>query len=175
MTCWAAVCRRDARALGLCDMHYRRWHRSGYIEPPTVEERFFAHVREDENGCWIFDCLNDKGYGQFQVDEVNIGAHRWAYEFLIAPIPLGLTLDHLCRVVACVNPWHLEPVPLRINILRGISPSAVNARRTECVNGHPFTSENTYLTPDSRRQCRTCLRRRDQARRVRLQFATSRS
>lgn len=172
MTCWARACARKPRALGLCDMHYRRLHRSGYVEPPSTEALFFAHVTEGTNGCWVFDCLTGSGYGQFQVEHVHHAAHRWSYQFLIADIPDELTLDHLCRVRACVNPWHLEPVPHRINILRGEGPAAINARRTQCVNGHPFTSDNTYVTPDGRRQCRTCIRRRSQARLARLDTAS---
>ena len=47
---------------------------------------------------------------------------------------------------------------MRVNTLRGIGPSAVNARRTECTNGHPLEGENLYLTPDGRRKCRECVR-----------------
>lgn len=169
MNCWARGCASTITALGLCNRHYRRWRRSGYLHPPSVEERFFAHVTEDATGCWMFDSLTTRGYGQFQHDRTHVAAHRWAYQLLVGEIPDGLTLDHLCRVRACVNPWHLEPVPHRTNILRGEGPAAINARRTQCVNGHPFTSENTYLTPDGRRQCRTCIRRRGQARLARLQ------
>lgn len=28
--------------------------------------------------------------------------------------------------------------------------------RTHCIHGHPFDAENTYRTPDGRRQCRAC-------------------
>ena len=33
----------------------------------------------------------------------------------VGSIPDGLHLDHLCRVPACVNPEHLEPVTLAEN------------------------------------------------------------
>lgn len=35
------------------------------------------------------------------------------------------------------------------------------AVKTACVNGHAFTSSNTYLTPDGRRMCRECSRERN--------------
>jgi hypothetical protein len=38
--------------------------------------------------------------------------------------------------------------------------AAINAAKTECPRGHPYTSENTYVYPDGRRGCRTCSRAR---------------
>jgi hypothetical protein len=35
------------------------------------------------------------------------------------------------------------------------NPATVNASKTECVHGHPFTPENTYVYR-GRRACRTC-------------------
>jgi hypothetical protein len=72
----------------------------------------------------------------------------------------GLVLDHLCRVRACVNPMHMEPVTARENTLRGESFSAIHAAKTHCVNGHPFTAENTYVPKDRpwQRCCRQCPR-----------------
>jgi HNH endonuclease len=36
--------------------------------------------------------------------------------------------------------------------------------RSRCAKGHAFTDENTYITPDGRRQCRTCCRERPRSR-----------
>lgn len=41
------------------------------------------------------------------------------------------------------------------------------ARKVECLRGHPFTDENTYVTKDGRRCCRTCGQIRDRAYRMR--------
>ncbi|MEV8523231.1 HNH endonuclease [Streptomyces sp. NPDC052000] len=88
--------------------------------------------------------------------------HRFAYEALRDAIPTGLQIDHLCRTRLCVNPWHMEPVTARVNVRRSLNPAAANARRTECVNGHPFTETNTYTPPGGRgRFCRTCRRLRN--------------
>lgn len=46
------------------------------------------------------------------------GPHRKSYAAIMGPIPEGLTLDHLCRVKACQNPLHMEPVTRRENIRR---------------------------------------------------------
>ena len=82
--------------------------------------------------------------------------HRLTYELIRGPIPEGLQIDHLCRVRACVNPNHMELVTQSENIRRGMAPSAINARKTHCYKGHPFSEENTYVSPKGERYCRTC-------------------
>jgi hypothetical protein len=36
--------------------------------------------------------------------------HRLVYESVVAKIPDGLTIDHLCGEKLCCNPDHMEPV-----------------------------------------------------------------
>jgi hypothetical protein len=43
------------------------------------------------------------------------------------------------------------------NVARGVSLSALNARKTSCKRGHPFSPENTYVLGRSR-SCRACNR-----------------
>lgn len=42
------------------------------------------------------------------------------------------------------------------NIRRGISPSALNASKTHCKNGHEFSGDNLRVTPGGTRKCRRC-------------------
>lgn len=73
--------------------------------------------------CWVWSGpLTNRGYGQIKLDQRTCKrSHRVMYEREVGPIPAGLTLDHLCRVRACINPEHLEPVTIAENVRRGDS------------------------------------------------------
>ena len=121
---------------------------------------------EPMSGCWLWNAADRSGYGTTWKEGARKGdkdvlAHVEVYERLVGPIPRGLELDHLCRVPSCVNPAHLEPVTHRENILRGISPAAIHARKTECPKGHKYDGENLYRRPDGSRLCRACRILRD--------------
>jgi hypothetical protein len=98
------------------------------------------------------------GYGHIGTrDGGHVQAHRLSYEIHKGPIPDGLVIDHLCRVRACVNPEHLEPVTHHENIARGISRISENMVKTHCMRGHPFNEKNTYWAKDgTERVCRKC-------------------
>lgn len=126
----------------------------------TPTERFWR-LAIQADGCWGWrNKLSLQGYAALYVgDNRNVRAHRFAYELLIGAIPLGHELDHLCRNRGCVNPAHLEPVPHHINVWRGQAPAAVNVRKDQCVNGHPFDATNTATRIErgrERRRCRAC-------------------
>lgn len=129
-----------------------------------MNERFRLRLDiQPETGCWNWTGYrNRNGYGQFYFNGRQRPAHCYAWEVKNGPVPYGTEIDHLCRNRACVNPDHLEAVPHRENILRGVGPIVVNATKTHCVHGHEFTPENTmtYRRGNSlRRYCRTCRRR----------------
>lgn len=77
---------------------------------PTILDRFWAKVREDESGCWLWTAvLNNKGYGTISSRCRPIFAHRFSYELHSGePIPPGAEIDHICHVTHCVNPAHLR-------------------------------------------------------------------
>lgn len=179
--CTLDGCERLHFARGFCQPHYERWRYHG--DPLRGSQqlrtdllgRFWAKVNEDgplsetrpELGrCWIWEGeLTWDGYGRVNLpsnwkgQRVKIAASVFAYEISIGPIPEGLQIDHLCRVRACVNPSHLEPVTASENNRRGFSPSSINARKTHCKYGHEFTPENVAIYAGVR-QCRICNRRR---------------
>ena len=102
--------------------------------------------------------MDQHGYGKY----ADRGAHRVVYEFLVGPIQKGLQLDHLCRVRACVNPAHLEPVTAKENTRRSIPyMKSMNRGITQCKRGHEFTTENTNILTEGWRQCRTCKKELD--------------
>ena len=138
------------------------------VEHYTEYTRFWGHATPEPNsGCWLWvGAITDNGYGSFWADGRSHRAHRFAYAQFVGPIPSGLTLDHLCRNRICVNPKHLEPVTDRENILRGVGPTAFNAKKTRCIHGHELTPENIIVGREGQRHCRKCNRLRCRLKRI---------
>jgi hypothetical protein len=127
----------------------------------SPSRRFDKYVKRDpETGCliWTASGTGRSGYGIFWHAGRLVMAHRFAWERVNGPIPEGLEPDHLCRVRRCVNPSHLEVVTHRTNVLRGVGPTAQNARKSFCVRGHTLDEKNTYYRPNGKRDCRVCHR-----------------
>jgi hypothetical protein len=154
-----------------CRPHNKYWR---YLMPSHSTTRpgpkpkpFWSYVNFngppwEGSRCWIWtggrrgrDHHLGRGYGVASWNGKQGPAHRRAYELVRGPIPEGLTTDHLCRTTLCVNPFHLEPVTNKVNILRGESLAAKNARKTHCIRGHPFDESNTYSYPHGR-HCKSC-------------------
>lgn len=82
---------------------------------PRYEERDCGF----SSPCWIWlRARSSKGYGRCGGPGTQF-VHRRFYEKACGAVPEGLELDHLCRVRACVNPDHMEPVTHAENIRRG--------------------------------------------------------
>lgn len=128
--------------------------------------RLLRHVRKDENGCWLLlRSLDKDGYPFAKWRGRQYRASRLFWYIYQGMIPARWTIDHLCRVHACVNPDHLEPVTSKVNTLRGEGITAQNAKKVCCMHGHALTEENTYNIRDDggktvERRCRICYRRR---------------
>ena len=139
----------------------------------SLRERFESlYVPEPNTGCWLWTgSIKPAGYGQIEAGGRKTGtrrnalAHRLSYEMFVGPIPMGLDLDHLCRVRSCVNPAHLEPVTRSENCRRGNTGknSPIRSRSiTHCARGHPRGGANTYTSVDRRwythHTCKPCIR-----------------
>lgn len=150
------------------------------------------YTPEPNTGCWLWHgMVSAEGYGKVFIAGKTYSAHRVSYEVERGSIPVGLQIDHLCRVRNCINPDHLEAVTASENTRRGllgvlISPENKALRtarrrawvqsRTHCKNGHALIGDNVrYLVTDrgNERQCRACKRSRAKARYHRLKEARS--
>lgn len=146
---YCKMCRTDYRRL-------RRGHKPKKIQ--TLSERFWSHVNKTSS-CWLWTarCGGGMNYGQFAIKKNGywgmVVAHRWAYEEKRGAIQDGLTLDHLCRTPACVNPTHLEAVTMRENVLRGTGVAAQNSKKKVCPRGHPYDTK----TSNGGRGCHRCM------------------
>lgn len=74
-----------------------------------------------------------------------------------------LVIDHICKNKACVNPIHLRMCTNRENCLRdNLGVSAINARKTHCLNGHDLLDranlDDYFFKKDGRRICKICLK-----------------
>lgn len=134
----------------------------------SLRERFWDHVSFPildgceflPDDCWEWSASkNGGGYGRMHYTGngaiTSLAAHRIGYEIVIGSIPDGLYLDHLCRNPGCVNPYHLEPVTNRVNVMRGATGEF--AARQECIWGHPKEG-NLYQNPSGSKGCVVCLR-----------------
>lgn len=123
--------------------------------------RFFSRIKVNPiTTCWDWQAsINQKGYGQFWAFKRMRAAHRVAYVWLVGAIPANLTVDHLCKNTACVNPCHMEIVTARENTLRSNNQAAINARKSICNHGHPLSGDNLFIDTLGRRICRACRKR----------------
>lgn len=83
-------------------------------------EKYVSEDRGHDTPCWVWQLkASTNGYGHITVGGRTKLAHRHYYEMHKGKIPAGLSIDHLCRVRECVNPDHLEAVPMHVNQRRG--------------------------------------------------------
>lgn len=89
--------------------------------------------------CWEWHgALKGAGYPHLKFQQKNYAVQTVMWELFIAAPRPGFDTDHLCRNRKCINPWHLEEVTHRVNMLRSNAPTGINARKLVCHRGHPF-------------------------------------
>lgn len=175
-TCSVPGCGAAYAGRGYCVTHYSQWAKGGAANveavcPPrgpngrkqqrrllTLEERLLRLVEYDTNGgCWLWGGSIDRaGYGRAMGhSRRSVGVHRLSFEHFVGPLAEGYEIDHLCRVLSCLNPAHLEQVTPRENVLRSNGPAALNARKEVCAKGHPYIEPN-IIWEGTKRVCRAC-------------------
>ncbi len=122
-----------------------------------LPDHFWDRVMPEPNSdCWFWiGAKSTRGYGRYN----QAFSHRVAYLALVGEHAPGLELDHLCEQKSCCNPSHLEPVTHQVNVARG-RLAATNIARgaavTHCRQGHAYSAENTIISTNGRRACKTC-------------------
>lgn len=114
--------------------------------PERVARRAYERVEKRDDGCWISTySVASHGYAQIgwttAAKTYMVLAHRAAWTHVNGQVPLGMTLDHICKTRRCVNPAHLRMLP-----------NYENARRVAgmdwpigyCANGHPNSARVGY-------------------------------
>lgn len=172
LTCGASLEGLHASRKYCSDACKIRYRRNENHPPPTYVGDFDLlpkHLREnftmgDPDECWIYAKRAKSGYAMSSsVKTHKAPAYRLLYFLMVGPIPKGHHLDHICDNGSggCVNWHHLKPAIPKDNLLRSEKNAcAVKARQTHCVNGHPFTPENTLIVKrkngHASRICRIC-------------------
>lgn len=113
--------------------------------------------------CWLWYPDRPKKHGSIWWQGFSYGAHRLVYSLFVETPPDELECDHLCVNGACVNPEHIEIVTPKVNVLRSSSPTAKNAAKTHCPQGHEYSDSNIKWEKRKGRwgrKCRTCVHER---------------
>lgn len=115
---------------------------------PAFEEQDRGYVTP----CWIWlrGC-SGSGYGEIVLLGDTLRAYRLIYETHYGPLPKGYVPDHLCRVKSCVNPEHLQPVPMWLNsrdgAARKLTPSLAEEIKRQVERRGADLARELHISP----------------------------
>lgn len=86
--------------------------------------------------------------------------HRLVLAAFHGPCPNGMVGCHNNGIIDDLRASNLRWDTKSANALDSVAHGTnYSAKKTECLRGHKFTDENTYVNPTSKgRQCRECIR-----------------
>lgn len=141
----------------------KRWNTVSV--PERVAERAYTKQVVNEAGCWVSTySVASHGYAQIgwktEGSRHMVLAHRASWTHVNGQVPIGMTLDHLCKNRRCVNPAHLRLLSNYENARRN---DGTNWAFGTCRNGHPDSNlREVRRTAKSGRkymglECRICM------------------
>jgi hypothetical protein len=95
---------------GYCNRCGTRRRRAGTLPNLTDEDRFWASVRKDPDGCWRWTASGVRRYGRVMFGGERLLAHRVSWTLHRGAVPPGIEVCHDCPAgddPSCVNPEHL--------------------------------------------------------------------
>lgn len=125
-------------------------------------ERALARVKQDENGCWIWQGPKQRrGYGLMAHKYIpGARVHRVVYQFAYGQ-RLGRWdyVCHACDVPSCVNPAHMWiGTPADNQKDMQAKRRGKYQQQIQCMHGHEYNEQNTWIDKRGHRHCRICAR-----------------
>lgn len=106
--------------------------RNQLFHKQSPDERIRDSLTVNNMFCLVTDYgISSNSYSYIRINGKRHAIHRYMYEKHIGKIPEGYVIDHLCENIKCVNPYHLEAVTCRENVLRG---TGITSRQALDIN-----------------------------------------